>query len=112
MEFPSAFEFLEMFGIDPAEDGPECCRYVKLSTDGQHELDISFSAVADSFQVVLRCAGKDMMAVSSEKVHSIKLRCDESGSGVHVVFDICGVTSEAVIILEPDLHCRWWTLQR
>jgi hypothetical protein len=111
MEFPSTFEFLEMFGIEPTEDSPECCRYVKQSSDGQQELVISFGAVTNSFQVVLRCDGKNTMTVSSERVRSIKLCCNKSGSGIHVVFDICGVTSEACVILEPDLHCQWWTLQ-
>ena len=112
MEFPSTFEFLKMFGIEPTEDSPECCRYVKQSSDGKQELDISFSAVNDSFQVVLRCAGKVVMVVSSEKVRLIELRCDRSRSGVHAIFDIGGVMSEAVITLEPDLHCHWWTLQK
>jgi hypothetical protein len=46
MEFPSTFEFLEMFGIEPTEEGPDGCRYVKRSSDGQCELDISFSSSA------------------------------------------------------------------
>jgi hypothetical protein len=111
MEFPSAFEFLEMFGIEPTEESPEGCRYVKQSSDGQRELDISFSSVADFFQIILKCAGKDVMTISSEKVRLVELRRDESGSGIHVVFDIRDVVSEAEIMLEPDLRCNWWTLQ-
>jgi len=70
MEFPSTFDFLETFGIEPIEEDPSMayCRYVKRSSDGRLELDMSFSAVADSFQVVLRCDGKKVMAVSSERV--------------------------------------------
>lgn len=41
------------------------CRYVKRSIHGLQALDISFSAVAGWFQVVLRCGGKEVMTVSS-----------------------------------------------
>lgn len=113
MEFPSKFDFLETFGIEPVEEDPSMayCRYVKQSSDGLQDLDISFSAVAASFQVVLRCGGKELVTVSSEKVRLVELRRDQSGSGIHVVFDIREGTSEAVVTLEPDLHCHWWTLR-
>lgn len=113
MEFPSTTDFLEAFGIEPVEEDPSMayCRYVKRSSDGLQELDISFSAVAESFQVVLRCGGNELVTVSSEKVRLVELRHDQSGSGVHVVFDVHDGTSEAVVTLEPDLHCRWWTLR-
>lgn len=113
MDFPSTVVFLEAFGIEPVEEDPSTayCRYVKQSMDGLQELDISFSAVAESFQVVLRFDGREIMAVSSEKVRLIELRHDQSGSGMHVVFDVYGGTSEAVVTLEPDLHCRWWTIR-
>ncbi|WP_200157352.1 hypothetical protein [Allochromatium vinosum] len=113
MEFPSTADFLEAFGIEPVEEDPGMayCRYVKQSGDGLQELDISFSAVAKSFQVVLRCGGRELVSVSSEKVRLIKLRRDHSGSGIHVVFDVRDGTSEAVVTLEPDLRCHWWTLR-
>lgn len=55
MDFPSTVDFLAAFGIEPVEEDPcmAYCRYVKQSKDRLHELDISFSAVAESFQVVL-----------------------------------------------------------
>lgn len=113
MEFPSTFDFLETFGLEPvAEDASLAyCRYVKLSNDGLRELDMSFSAVAGSFQVVLRCGGKEVIRMSSEKVRLVELRQDHSGSGVRVVFDFCDGTSEAIVNLEPELHCHWWTLR-
>ena len=113
MEFPSTVDFLETFGIEPIEEDPSMAyyRYVKQSNDGRQELDISFSAVSESFQVVLRCGGKEAMTVSSEKVRLVELRRDHSGSGVHVVFDVRDGTSEAAVTLEPDLHCHWWTLR-
>ena len=113
MEFPSTFDFLETFGIEPIEEDSSMayCRYLKQSNDGRLELDMSFSAVANSFQVILRCDGKKTMAMSSEKVRLIELRCDSLGSGIHVVFDVSDGTSEAVVILEPDLYCSWQTLR-
>ena len=113
MDFPSPADFLEAFGIEPVEEDPSMayCRYVKQSIDGHQELDVSFSEVAASFQVVLRCGGKEVVTVSSEKVRLVELRRDQSGSGIHVVFDVHDGTSEAVLTLEPDLHCHWWTLR-
>ena len=114
MEFPSTTDFLEAFGIEPVEEDPGMayCRYVKQSSDGLQELDISFSAVAESLQVVMRCGGRELVTVSSEMVRLIELRRDHSGSRVHVVFDVRDGASEVVVTLEPDLHCHWWTLRR
>ncbi|WP_137940383.1 hypothetical protein [Chitinivorax sp. B] len=113
MKFPSTADFLEVFGIEPVEEDPSMayCRYVKQSSDGLQELDISFSAVAESFQVVLRCSGKELVRVSSERVQFIELQQDMSSFRVHVVFDVLDGASEVVVTLEPELHCHWWTLR-
>lgn len=104
---------MEAFGLEPIDEDESMayCRYVKRSDDGTRELDFSFSAVTDSFQVGFRCGGMEVMLVSSEKVRLIELRNDRSGTGVRVVFDFQGATSEAVVTLEPELHCYWWTLR-
>ena len=54
MEFPSTSDFLEEFGIEPVEVDPTLalCRYTKKSKNSELEVDISFSAVMRSFQVV------------------------------------------------------------
>lgn len=113
MDFPSTDDFLGAFGIEPAEEDPSdaYCRYIKTSSSGELEVDFSFSAVSESFQVVLRCSGKEVATVSSEKAQSIEIWQEQSGSGIHVVFGINGVTSEAWINLEPELNFRWWTLR-
>lgn len=113
MEFPSTLEFMEAFGLEPIDEDASMgyCRYVKRSEDGLRELDFSFSAVTESFQVGFRCGGKEVMLVSSEKVRLVELRNDKIGSGFRVVFDFNGETSEAVVTLEPELHCHWWTLR-
>ena len=113
MKFPSTDDFLQAFGIEPVvvDPGTAYCQYVKTASDGAAELEISFSAVSESFQTVLRCRGKELVRVCSEKVKCIELRQDASGSGIHVVFDIKGVTSEALISMEPDLGCHWWTIR-
>lgn len=112
MNFPNTIEFLEAFGLEPIEEDPNMayCRYVKQSIDGI-ELDISFSAVTESFQVVLRFRDKELVTVSSERVRFIEIMNDHFGSGIRVVFDVQGGTSEAVVRIEPDLHCYWWTLR-
>lgn len=89
MEFPSTSDFLEEFGIEPVEVDPTLalCRYTKKSKNSELEVDISFSAVMRSFQVVLRLSMQELAVVSSENVKSIELVRDSSGAGVHVVFD-------------------------
>jgi hypothetical protein len=113
MEFPSTVDFLEAFGIEPVEEDPSMayCRYVKHSTDGLQALEISFSGVAGSFEVVLRHDNNELAKISSETVRLIELRREKSSAGIHVVFDLHGATSEAVVTLEPDLHFHWWTLR-
>lgn len=113
MEFPSTNDFLEEFGIEPIEVDPSLalCRYIKKSTNSELEVDISFSAVMASFQVVLRLAMQEVAIISSENVKSIELVRNSSGAGVHVVFDICESISEARVIFEPEVSCRWWTLR-
>ena len=113
MKFPSADEFLEIFGLEPIEEDPSMayCRYIKKSVDGNQEMDFSFSAVSESFQVILRCGGKEMITISSEGVRFIEIRNDQSDACVHVVFDAGSGTSEATLIMEPELHCHWWVLR-
>lgn len=113
MEFPNTDDFLMEFGIEPVEINPSLslCRYIKKSHNSELEVDFSFSAAMGSFQVVLRLAEHELAIVSSESVKIVELVRDDAGAGVHVVFDICNSTSEAWVMLEPDVSCRWWTLR-
>jgi len=110
--FSSVNYFLEEFGIEPVEVDPNLafCRYVMMPKNSELEVDISFSAVMASFQVVLRLAREVLMSVSSESVSFIEFVRDGSGAGIHVVFDICESKSEAWVMIEPEVSCRWWTL--
>ena len=114
MEFPSENDFLEAFGIEPIEvdQSLALCRYKVKSKNSGLELDFSFSAVMDSFQVVLKLSMQELAIISSENVKSIEIVRESSGAGVRVVFDICDSISEAKVIFEPDLSCRWWTLRK
>lgn len=113
MKFPDATDFLMEFGIEPVELDPSLslCRYITKSHSSELEVDFSFSAVMGSFQVVLRLAEQELAIISSESVKIIELFRDDAGAGVHVVFEICNSTSEAWVMLEPDVSCRWWTLR-
>lgn len=113
MKFPSTSDFLEEFGIEPVEVDPTLalCRYIKKSKNSELEVDVYFSAVMKSFQVVLRLSTQELAVISSENVKSIELVRDGSGAGVHVVFEICDSVSEARVIFEPEVSCRWWTLR-
>ncbi|MCI3943269.1 hypothetical protein K0038_00259 [Pseudomonas syringae] len=113
MNFPSTDDFLEEFGIKPTEVDPSMAlyRYIVKSKNIEFEVDISFSAIMKSFQIILRLETREFAIISSENVDSIKLTRDSSGAGIHVLFDICESTSEARVIFEPELSCRWWTLR-
>ncbi|MBJ9978337.1 hypothetical protein IAE35_23205 [Pseudomonas sp. S75] len=113
MEFPSMIDFLEEFGIEPVEVDPSLalCRYVKKSKTSEFEIDVSFSAVMKSFQVVLRSSTQDLAVVSSENVKSIKLMRSGPEAGVHVMFENYHSISEARVIFEPEVSFRWWTLR-
>lgn len=112
MIFPSSYEFLEKFGIEPVEkdDGIGLYRYIKKGEKTEFEIDISFSVIMRSFQVTLRCSGREISTVSSEGVQSIKIVKDKFGEGLNVVFNINATLSEARVILEPDISFRWWIL--
>lgn len=113
MNFPGKQVFLENFGIEPAEEDPglALCLYRVRSPHGDTEAEISFSAVSESFQVRLLCNGREVMNFASERVKLIEMYRDETGSGVRAVFDVRGVSSEAVVILAPEIACRWWLLR-
>ncbi|MBK8455197.1 MAG: hypothetical protein WAQ53_06205 [Thiofilum sp.] len=112
MDFPTNEDFLDIFGLEPIENDPSMgySRYLKEISNNDIELDISFSAIAQSFQVILRCYTNELVKISSEKVKSIKVRCDKSSSGIYIIFDIQGVTAEAWVKLEPTVSCNWWIL--
>lgn len=112
MKFPSENDFLEGFGIEPVEVDPTLalCRYIKKSENSELEVDVSFSEVMGSFQVALRVAAHEFAVISSESVRSIEIFRERSEAGLRVIFDIRGSISEAKVIFEPDVFCRWWTL--
>ena len=113
MKFPTAFDFLEEFGIEPAEvePGMDYERYVKQSSDGLLELDISFSAAALSFQVVFRSSSREVMRVSSESLSRFEIRRDKSGSSLYLLFSFGEAWAEAIVTFDPELQCRWWILK-
>ncbi len=113
MSYPSNLDFLEAFGLDgvDVDESTLCRRYSKSSDDGSLRLDFSFSEIENSFQVTLYVRDAVGMTVSSENVLSGAIRRGASSS-IHVVFGLKGAISEASITLDPDIHCRWWTLHR
>jgi hypothetical protein len=113
MKFPSTKDFLDILNIRPTEEDPGMayCRYVKYSDDGIMKIDVSFSAVTESFQVVFQCAGRDVVTISSEKTRLIEIQSDDAGLRIHAIFDISGLASEAMVTFEPQLHCHWWALR-
>lgn len=112
LNFPSSYDFLEKFGIEPVEEDESInlFRYIKSSQSGEVEIDISFSEIMKSFQITLRISGREISTVSSESVRSIKFFSDNSGDGLHVIFDINKAVSEVRVVFEPDISFRWWTL--
>lgn len=112
MQFPSTNDFLEEFGLEPVEVDPNLamCRYVKRSCSSGLELDVSFSGVMNSFEVILRLSMQELAVVSSENVKFIEFLRGSSGVGLHVVFESRDTISEARVIFDPEVSVKWWTL--
>jgi hypothetical protein len=113
MQFPTRLELIEAFGLEPLqEDATEAYRrYAKRTSDGSIEIEFSFSGVGESFQIVLRCGAHVIVTVSSERTSLIEIYRGNNGAGIRVVFEIEGVQSEALLILEPNIKCHWWTIR-
>lgn len=113
MNFPSKFEFLEEFGLEPIDEDPSLayCRYEKSLPNEKAKIDFSFSAVSNSFQVSLFFDEKEFFTISSENVQEIKIRSENSKKEISVLFDISGMNSQALITLEPDIKCQWWSIR-
>ncbi|WNW12254.1 hypothetical protein RRX38_14240 [Pseudomonas sp. DTU_2021_1001937_2_SI_NGA_ILE_001] len=86
-------------------------RYKNKSDNSELEIDVSFSAVMKPFQILLRLATQELVVTSSENVKSIELVRDNAGAGLYVAFEIRDSISEARVIFEPEVSCRWWTLR-
>jgi hypothetical protein len=72
---------------------------------------VSFSGVAESFQMRLECGGREVMALVSERTELIGFYREQGRRGIRAVFILQGVTSEAIVILKPDISCKWWVLR-
>lgn len=87
------------------------CRYRFNSKSNGLELDISFSAIQESFQILLYCGGQEVVNFVSERTTKMELYRDSSGSGLRVHFEVSGVQAEAIVTLEPTIKCRWWLIR-
>ena len=114
MSIPDNAEFLQNFGLEPYERNEDSsfCRYKKKSDDGLIELEFSFDAIESSFQARLMVQNKEIFVVSSERLMEISIIADSKGKHVRTIFDIDGADAEAILTLEPRLHCNWWLLRR
>ncbi|MFJ3450247.1 hypothetical protein ACIPM0_18810 [Pseudomonas sichuanensis] len=104
---------MEEYGIESVEVDPSLAlyRYVHKSKASGGEVDVSFSAIIKSIQVVLRVSTHELATISSENVMSIELVRDDAGAGLRVIFDARDSTSEAKVIFEPEVSCRWWIVR-
>lgn len=114
MKFPMPDDFLQEFGIVPNCVDEENCyfQYAYGSKSGRSEVVFSFNGVSESFQVNLFSCDEEIMVVSSERVNSVLIFKETLASGVRVIFDYQGNSSEATIVLEPDLKIGWWILRK
>lgn len=114
MKIPSELDFLAALGIEPIDSDPVEGTYSYLiqTPDGERELDISFSALMDFFQLRYRVKGEEVIYLSSERAQSIELFHERNRTTLKVIFEIEGVDAEAIISLAPQLHCHWTVLKR
>ncbi|CAI8693773.1 hypothetical protein BTK96_004280 [Burkholderia pyrrocinia] len=113
MNFPTKEQFFESFGLEPVQEDPTLalCRYRVRSQHCDVQIDVSFSGVAESFEVRLECCGREVVVLVSERAELIELYREREGNGIRAVFMLQGVTSEAIVILEPEISCRWSVLR-
>jgi len=114
MKFTMPDDFLQEFGIVPNCVDEENCyfQYAYGSKSGRSKIVFSFNGVSESFQVNLFSGDEEIMVVSSEQVNSVLIFKEASESGVRVIFDYQGSSSEAKIVLEPDLKIGWRILRK
>ncbi|MNY17412.1 hypothetical protein D3C86_1507300 [compost metagenome] len=112
MRFPAPDDFLEEFGICPdcVNESDGFFQYSGKSRSGMLRVTMSFSGVADSFQVCMSIFGEDALVVSSERVRAISIFREASQAGVKVEFDYLGLSAEAKVVLEPEPKVNWWVL--
>ena len=114
MDIPTTNDFLLEFGIEPVEVDPTLglSRYIFTSLSDGLQLDISFSLIMRSFQVILKDKnGKNLVVVSSEKLLSIRLIREGLLAKINVVFDLKGLNSELCVTVEPELSFHWWLIE-
>jgi len=115
MKVPCVEDFMESFGMKPVEtkEDPDLriFLYRAKSNDGKLEIDFSFSEIMSSFQILLRCCDREIGVICSEKMQKIEIYKEKYKSGIKVVFEISGCSSEVDIIIEPDLYYHWSILQ-
>ncbi|MGX5830927.1 hypothetical protein [Mesorhizobium sp. 43Arga] len=113
MKFPGKADFQAAFGLEPEDEDPSMAyvRYVFRSNTSSLELDVSFSGVLESFQIITRIHGSVFGSISSERTISLVIDQDENGTkALHVTFDIKGIVAEARITFEPDISYQWWLI--
>lgn len=112
MKFPSDEEFIDCLGLHPVETDADMA-YAKFSTmDSEGVIaDFSYSAVSQSFQVVISCVGREVALLSSECVESIDVFESAGESGVRVACKIGGIDTEISLTTSPRIRCKWWLLK-
>ncbi len=113
MKYPAREEFLDRFGLEPFKVDPEIGLFVyRAGSEGQVEVEFSFSLVMRSFQALISIDGGGVSVISSEGVNSISIFENNGRSGLRIEF-IPGLgLSRAELVLEPTIHLSWSTLVR
>ena len=109
---PSKNDFLEQFGILPElTDEDFVVQYTYSSKNDDKTITFSFNEVMMSFDVSLKVSDSIVASISSECLKSIILFEDNRGKGIDIYFDYVNLSSQATIVLEPDLSLKWWILK-
>ncbi|HDS1147625.1 MULTISPECIES: hypothetical protein [Stenotrophomonas] len=108
MKYPAREEFLERFGLEPFKVDPEIGLFVyREGSEGQVEVEFSFSLVMRSFQVSIFIGGVEVSVISSEGVDSISIFEYAGRSGLRIEFISELGLSKAELVLEPTIHLVW-----
>lgn len=101
MRVPSRDEFLQHFGLEPKcyEFDDTVVGYSFQDHLGRYSLEISFSEVAASFQVIVRVDGCEVAVFSTELVTGIAIVEEIAGPVLVVDTEISGVITRTRISL-------------
>jgi hypothetical protein len=110
-KIPSQLELIDFFDVAPDPDNlRDGVLLYKLQLTTDTVLQVSFSSIDDSFQIIIQ--GKDSkILLSSELLEKIELVKTQGMRYLKAHFGVSNSTFEATLHLEPEFKITWFLLR-